>query len=85
MNYFDLSKPLSGLKSECNGATNWILQSQENKKKVFNKLKNEIDCGNNPNEEIERIMKEENLNTYDLTPFDIQQLISEVEEYWRRS
>lgn len=82
MKYFNLSNPLSGLKGDPNAATYWIMQSQENRKKVFNRLKEEMDCGNDPNELFPKILKEEGLILGDFTPFDVQQLINDVERYW---
>jgi hypothetical protein len=83
MGYFKMSNPLSGLNGDPNGATYWILQSQENRKKVFSRLKEEMKCGNDPNEIFPKILEEQGLILADFTPFDVQQLITDVERYWR--
>lgn len=78
---FDIFNPLSGLQNN-NGATYWIMQSQENRKKVFKKLKEAMLKGYNPNDIINEILKQENLSTEDFTPFDLKKLISDVEDFY---
>lgn len=78
---FDIFNPLSGLQNN-NGATYWIMQSQENRKKVFKKLKEAILQGYNPNDIINEILEQENLSTEDFTPFDLKKLISDVEDFY---
>lgn len=78
---FDIFNPLSGLQNN-NGATYWIMQSQENRKKVFKELKEAMLKGYNPNDIINEILKQENLSTEDFTPFDLKKLISDVEDFY---
>ena len=80
---FDIFNPLSGLQNN-NGATYWIMQSQENQKKVFKKLKEAILKGYNPNDIIDEILEQENLSTKDFTPFDLKKLISDVEDFYNQ-
>lgn len=80
---FDIFNPLSGLQNN-NGATYWIMQSQENRKKVFKKLKEAILKGYNPNDIIDEILEQENLSTKDFTPFDLKKLISDVEDFYNQ-
>lgn len=80
---FDIFNPLSGLQNN-NGATYWIMQSQENRKKVFKKLKEAILKGYNPNDIIDKILEQENLSTKDFTPFDLKKLISDVEDFYNQ-
>lgn len=80
---FDIFNPLSGLQNN-NGTTYWIMQSQENRKKVFKKLKEAMLKGYNPNDIIDEILEQENLSTEDLTPFDLKKLISDVENFYNQ-
>lgn len=80
---FDIFNPLSGLQNN-NGATYWIMQSQENRKKVFKKLKEAILKGYNPNDIIDEILEQENLSTKDFTPFDLKKLISDIEDFYNQ-
>lgn len=80
---FDIFNPLSGLQNN-NGTTYWIMQSQENRKKVFKKLKEAILKGYNPNDIIDEILEQENLSTEDFTPFDLKKLISDVEDFYNQ-
>ena len=80
---FDIFNPLSGLQNN-NGATYWIMQSQENRKKVFKKLKEAILKGYNPNDIIDEILEQENLSTKDFTPCDLKKLISDVEDFYNQ-
>lgn len=80
---FDIFNPLSGLQNN-NGATYWIMQSQENRKKVFKKLKEAILKGYNPNDIIDEILEQENLSTKDFTPFDLKKLIFDVEDFYNQ-
>ena len=80
---FDIFNPLSGLQNN-NGTTYWIIQSQENRKKVFKKLKEAILKGYNPNDIIDEILEQENLSTKDFTPFDLKKLISDVEDFYNQ-
>lgn len=80
---FDIFNPLSGLQNN-NGTTYWIMQSQENRKKVFKKLKEAILKGYNPNDIIDEILEQENLSTKDFTPFDLKKLISDVEDFYNQ-
>ena len=80
---FDIFSPLSGLQNN-NGTTYWIMQSQENRKKVFKKLKEAILKGYNPNDIIDEILEQENLSTKDFTPFDLKKLISDVEDFYNQ-
>lgn len=58
------------------------MQSQENRKKVFKKLKEAMLQGHNPNDIINKILEQENLSTEDFTPFDLKKLISDVEGFY---
>ena len=80
---FDIFNPLSGLQNN-NGTTYWIMQSQENRKKVFKKLKEAILKGYNPNDIIDEILEQENLSIKDFTPFDLKKLISDVEDFYNQ-
>ena len=80
---FDIFNPLSGLQNN-NGTTYWIMQSQENRKKVFKKLKEAILKGYNPNDIIDEILEQENLSTEDFTSFDLKKLISDVEDFYNQ-
>lgn len=80
---FDIFNPLSGLQNN-NGTTYWIMQSQENRKKVFKKLKEAILKGYNPNDIIDEILEQENLSTEDFTPFDLKKLISDIEDFYNQ-
>ena len=80
---FNIFNPLSGLQNN-NGTTYWIMQSQENRKKVFKKLKEAILKGYNPNDIIDEILEQENLSTKDFTPFDLKKLISDVEDFYNQ-
>ena len=80
---FDIFSPLSGLQNN-NGTTYWIMQSQENRKKVFKKIKEAILKGYNPNDIIDEILEQENLSTKDFTPFDLKKLISDVEDFYNQ-
>lgn len=80
---FNIFNPLSGLQNN-NGTTYWIMQSQENRKKVFKKLKEAMLKGYNPNDIIDEILEQENLSTEDFTPFDLKKLISDVEDFYNQ-
>lgn len=76
---FDVLNPFK----EGNGTTYWIMQSNEYKKEIMERLKKEIYKGYNPNEKINDIFYDMQITTADLTPFDLQSLKQEVEKIWR--
>lgn len=81
---FDFSNVFSGLDNINNGATYWIMQSQENRKKVFKRLKEGILKGEDPNNIIDDILEKENISKNDFTSFDLKKLISDTENFYNQ-
>lgn len=81
---FDFSNVFSGLDNINNGATYWIMQSQENRKKVFKRLKEGMLKGEDPNNIIDDILEKENISKNDFTSFDLKKLISDTENFYNQ-